>query len=76
MDLNKVILKPDEKKKSEDILVTYLSGTRGRHNAYAFRYFVCEVLNFFNVIIQMASFWSTYFNPVSINLFLIPNRFL
>ncbi len=61
MDLNKVILKPDEKKKSEDILVTYLSGTRGRHNAYAFRYFVCEVLNFFNVIIQMVSFFVNLF---------------
>ncbi len=76
MDLNKVILKPDEKKTKEDTLVAYLSATRGQHNVYAYRYFICEVLNFFNVIIQMASFWSTYFNPVSINLFLIPNRFL
>jgi len=52
-DLNKVILKADDKKTKEDVLVAYLSRTRGRHNAYAFRYFICEVLNFFNVIIQM-----------------------
>jgi hypothetical protein len=76
MDLNKVILKADEKKTNEDTLVDYLKRNRGRHNAYAFRYFICEVLNFVNVIIQMASFWSTYFDPISINLFFIPNRFL
>jgi hypothetical protein len=53
MDLNKVILKADEKKTNEDTLVDYLKRTRGKHNAYAFRYFICEVLNFVNVIIQM-----------------------
>lgn len=53
MDLNKVILKADVKKIKEDTLVEYLSKNRGRHNAYAFRYFICEVLNLFNVIIQM-----------------------
>jgi len=52
-DLNKVILKADVKKEKEDTLVAYLCANRGRHNAYAFRYFICEVLNFFNVIIQM-----------------------
>jgi hypothetical protein len=61
MDLNKVILKPDEKKTKEDTLVAYLSATRGQHNVYAYRYFICEVLNFFNVIIQMVSFFVNLF---------------
>jgi hypothetical protein len=52
-DLNKVILKADKKKEKCDKLVGQLIERRGQHNAYAFRYFICEVLNFFNVIIQM-----------------------
>jgi hypothetical protein len=52
-DLNKVILKADKKKEKCDKLVGHLIERRGQHNAYAFRYFICEVLNFFNVIIQM-----------------------
>jgi hypothetical protein len=52
-DLNKVILKPERKKECCDVLVEHLIRTQGMYNSYAFRYFLCEVLNFFNVIIQM-----------------------
>jgi len=41
-------------------LISYLWETRGMHKAYALKYFVCDILNFVNVIGQM------YF----INLFL------
>jgi len=54
-DLNKVILKEEEKTGKRDTLVTQLVDSRGKNNAYAFRYFICEVVNFFNVIIQMVS---------------------
>lgn len=52
-ELNKVILKEPKKTEKQGILVEYLLRTRGRHNAYAFRYFICEVLNFIHVILQM-----------------------
>merc|ERR1719508_634347 len=34
-------------------LINYLWETRGMHNAYAFKYFFCDILNFVNVIGQM-----------------------
>lgn len=34
-------------------LINYLWETKGRHNAYAFKYFFCDILNFVNVIGQM-----------------------
>jgi len=36
-----------------DKLVKYLWETRGMHNMYAVKYFVCDVLNFVNVVGQM-----------------------
>jgi hypothetical protein len=53
-NLNKVILKDEEKKSKEDVLVNYFMTNLGRHGSYAFRYFICEVFNFIHVILQMA----------------------
>jgi len=36
-----------------EALVKYLWETRGMHNAYAIKYYLCDVLNFVNVIGQM-----------------------
>lgn len=52
-DLNKIILTESKKTASQHGLVDYLYKHRGRNNAYAFRYFLCEVLNLINIIIQM-----------------------
>ncbi|XP_054161033.1 innexin inx2-like [Oppia nitens] len=51
--LNKVILEKNEKIKTCEGLAKRLVDTRGKYNAYAFRYFICEVLNFLIVILQM-----------------------
>lgn len=53
MELNKAILPQDKRKKNQDILANYLFENRGKHNAYAFRYLICEVINFLHVIVQM-----------------------
>ncbi|CAG2160326.1 unnamed protein product [Oppiella nova] len=71
-DLNKVILKEEEKTGKRDSLVTQLVDSRGKNNAYAFRYFICEVVNFFNVIIQMVFinwFLGGEFSKYGINVF-------
>ena len=52
-DLNKIILSADKKNACKDGLVNYLYKNRGRNNSYAFRYFLCEVFNLINIIIQM-----------------------
>lgn len=52
-DLNKVILEDEKKSKKRSDLVKFLIAHRGRNTAYAFRYFLCELLNLFNIIIQM-----------------------
>jgi len=46
-------LSRDDKRDACDNLINYLWETRGMHNAYAFKYFLCDVLNFVNVIGQM-----------------------
>jgi len=46
-------LNKDERRDACDNLINYLWETRGMHNSYAFKYFVCDVLNFVNVIGQM-----------------------
>lgn len=53
LELNKAILTDDKRKENQDRLVEYLFTRRGKHDAYAFRYFLCEVLNFLHVIVQM-----------------------
>jgi hypothetical protein len=43
----------DERKDQCDILVKYVQETFHMHNFYAFKYFLCDILNFVNVIGQM-----------------------
>jgi hypothetical protein len=43
----------DERKEQCEILVKYIRETFHMHNFYAFKYFLCDVLNFVNVIGQM-----------------------
>lgn len=52
-DLNKIILTAKKRNEEQSGLVDYLYRNQGRNNAYAFRYFLCEVFNLFNIIIQM-----------------------
>ncbi|KAH7637009.1 innexin inx2 [Dermatophagoides farinae] len=52
-DLNKAILENEKKTTGKSNLVTYLYKSFGRNSSYAFRYFLCEVWNLVNVIIQM-----------------------
>merc|ERR1719411_2531520 len=43
----------DGRREQCENLINYLWETRGMHNAYAFKYFFCDMLNFVNVIGQM-----------------------
>lgn len=43
-------LGPDERKGRQGRLIKYLYESMNTHNAYAFGYFICEALNFINVI--------------------------
>ncbi|XP_017462868.1 PREDICTED: innexin inx2-like, partial [Rhagoletis zephyria] len=52
-DLNKIILKAEKKDADQKKLVAYLADNKGKNNAYAFRYFLCELLNLLNIILQM-----------------------
>jgi hypothetical protein len=51
-DLHKCIIKQEDMKKHEDCLVNYLIRTKGMHNAYAFRFVLCEFLNIIHIILQ------------------------
>lgn len=46
-------LNVDERKDQCEILVKYFKETFHTHNFYAFKYFLCDILNFVNVIGQM-----------------------
>lgn len=52
-ELNNVVL--DEERRTEQIneVVNYFAVHVHRHNFYAYRYFLCEFLNFFNVFAQI-----------------------
>eukprot|EP00095_Tigriopus_kingsejongensis_P011022 maker-scaffold109_size355148-snap-gene-0.18 protein:Tk11022 transcript:maker-scaffold109_size355148-snap-gene-0.18-mRNA-1 annotation:"innexin inx3" len=43
----------DERKDQCTILVKFVTETFHMHNFYAFKYFICDILNFINVIVQM-----------------------
>ncbi len=43
----------DERKDQCEVLVKYIRETFHMHNFYAFKYFICDLLNFVNVIGQM-----------------------
>lgn len=53
IDLNCPIINENDKTVRQKILVDYFCDNINRHNFYAFRFFICEVLNFINVIGQI-----------------------
>jgi len=46
----------DERKDSCEILVRYVKETFHNHNLYALKYFLCDILNFANVIGQVKNY--------------------
>lgn len=53
LDLNNPILNDDKRKKSIHILCQYFKDNRGHHQTYVFYFFLCEFLNFINVVGQI-----------------------
>lgn len=53
MELNCPIIDEDAKCERKKLLVDYFISNLHSHNFYAFRFFICEVMNFFNVIGQI-----------------------
>ena len=51
--MNVPILEPDAKKDRLKILVDYFTINRNNHTFYAFKFFLCELLNFINVVGQI-----------------------
>ena len=51
--MNVPILEPDAKKDRLKILVDYFTVNRNNHTFYAFKFFLCELLNFINVVGQI-----------------------
>lgn len=45
-----MIISPDERKGRQSRLVKYLYESLNTHNSYSFGYFICEALNFVNVV--------------------------
>ena len=52
-EMNVPILEPDAKKDRLKILVDYFTVNRNNHTFYAFKFFLCELLNFINVVGQI-----------------------
>ncbi|CAG9858463.1 unnamed protein product [Phyllotreta striolata] len=53
LDLNCPIVSEDCKKDRKQLLIDYFTSNLHMQNFYAFRFFICEVLNFVNVIGQI-----------------------
>jgi len=53
LDLNCPIISDDCKNDRKKLLVDYFVSNLHNHNFYAFRFFVCELLNFINVVGQI-----------------------
>jgi hypothetical protein len=53
LDLNCPIVNNEAKMERKKILIDYFRENLNRHNFYAFRFFICEVLNFINVFGQI-----------------------
>lgn len=53
LDLNCPVVTEDCKADRKKLLVDYFTSNLRTQNFYAYRFFICEVLNFINVIIQM-----------------------
>ncbi|KAM7305017.1 innexin inx2 [Ixodes scapularis] len=53
LDLNSPVLCDDKRKCSRKLLVEYFINNIGHHKMYTLYYFICEILNFVNVIGQI-----------------------
>ncbi|CAG9812025.1 unnamed protein product [Chironomus riparius] len=53
MDLNCPVVNDEAKEDRKKILLDYFGDNLNRHNFYAFRFFICEALNFVNVFVQI-----------------------
>lgn len=53
LDLNCPVVNDEAKEERKKILLDYFSENLNRHNFYAFRFFICEALNFVNVFVQI-----------------------
>lgn len=53
LDLNCPVVNDESKEERKKILLDYFSENLNRHNFYAFRFFICEALNFINVFVQI-----------------------
>ena len=53
LDLNCPVVNDESKEERKKILLDYFSENLNRHNFYAFRFFICEALNFVNVFVQI-----------------------
>merc|ERR1712203_73650 len=51
--MNVPIVDSDTKKERIQILIDYFTDTRHNHNSYTFRFYLCEMLNFINVVGQI-----------------------
>lgn len=52
-NLNESVLINEYKIEQKNIIINYLKENRQQHNFYAFRFFICEVLNFINIFVQI-----------------------
>lgn len=53
LDLNCPVVNDESKEERKKILLDYFTENLNRHNFYAFRFFICEALNFINVFVQI-----------------------
>lgn len=53
LDLNCPVVNDEAKEERKKILLDYFTENLNRHNFYAFRFFICEALNFVNVFVQI-----------------------
>jgi len=53
MTLNSPIVEEETREESKNMLVNYCSTNMHNHNFYAYKFFLCELLNFINVIGQI-----------------------
>lgn len=53
LDLNCPVVNEESKEERKKILLDYFHENLNRHNFYAFRFFICEALNFINVFVQI-----------------------
>lgn len=59
MDLKSPLIENDVKRNRKNLLVEYFRKNLHHHNFYAIRFFICEALNFLNIIAQI--YFTDYF---------------